>query len=137
MKKMTSADDARLEGREPEFARMSLRPGIGLGMAHEIASSLMESKMDERMIDVPLSLQHGRARWPLGRYLRRRLRTYIGRAPNAPPLALAPQAAELQDVREVAWNSKTSVKAEVLKRSLGRRIQIEAAAKRKRKRETV
>lgn len=106
-------------------------------MAHEIASTLLEHKLDERMIDVPLSLQHGRNRWPLGRYLRRRLREYIGREPNAPEQALSEAATEMQDVREAAWNSKTSVKAEVLKRSLGRRRQIEARYKRTQKRETV
>lgn len=137
MKKMTRTDDARLEGRLPEFARMSLRPGIGLGMAHEIASSLMASPMDERYIDVPLSLQHGRSRWPLGRYLRRKLRTYVGRPANAPALALAPQAAFLQDVRETAWTNQTPVKAEILKRSLGKRRQIEARERRYRKRETI
>lgn len=137
LKKMTKPDDARLEGRLPEFARMSLRPGIGLGMAHEIASTLMEHKIDERMIDVPLSLQHGRAKWPLGRYLRRKLRTFVGREENAPPEALAPQEQEMQALREAAWNSQTSLKSEVLKKSLGRRIQIEARERRIKKRETL
>lgn len=106
-------------------------------MAHEIASCLLETKLDERMIDVPLSLQHGRAQWPLGRYLRRKLRTYIGRHPNAPLETVLEAATEMQNVRETAWNSKTSVKAEVLKRSLGRRIQIEARERRSRKREAI
>lgn len=134
-KKWTKAK--QLNVRHPEFARMSLRPGIGLGMAHEIASCLLETKLDERMIDVPLSLQHGRAQWPLGRYLRRKLRTYIGRHPNAPLETVLEADTEMQNVRETAWNSKTSVKAEVLKRSLGRRIQIEARERRSRKREAI
>lgn len=133
-KKWTKAKD--LPNRAPEFARMSLRPAIGLFAAHEIASTLMMHGHDERMIDVPLSLQHGRAKWPLGRYLRRELRRYCGREKHTPPLALAAQAAELQDVREAAWSSKKSVKAEILERSLGRRIQIESKERRK-KRETV
>lgn len=137
MKKMTTTDDRRLKGRLPEFARMSLRPGIGLGMAHEIASTLLQHRLDERMIDVPLSLQHGRSKWPLGRYLRRKLRTYIGRQPNTPFEALSETIAEMQDVREVAWNSETSVKAEILKRSLGKRRQIEGRERRMKKRETV
>lgn len=106
-------------------------------MAHEIASTLMEHKYDGRMIDVPLSLEHGRSKWPLGRYLRRKLRTYIGREPNAPKEIVSEAAAEMQVLREAAWNTKTSVKAEVLKRSLGRRRQIEARYKRTQKRETI
>lgn len=130
-KKWTKAKD--LNNRAPEFARMSLRPGIGLGMAHEIASTLLQHKHDERMIDVPLSLQSGRPKWPLGRYLRRRLREYVGRDANAPLLIVQAQAADVQDVREAAWANKTSVKEEVLKRSLGRRRQIYAREGRKRR----
>lgn len=123
--------------RLPEFARMSLRPGIGLGMMHELASTLLQHKLDERMVDVPLSLQHGKAKWPLGRYLRRKLRTFIGKSPNAPAEALADQEKELQILREIAWANKTSVKAQVLNKSLGRRIQINNRHSRRKKRETV
>lgn len=137
VKKWTRKDDARLGGREPEFARMSLRPGIGLGMMHELASTLLQHRLDERMIDVPLSLQHGMAKWPLGRYLRRKLRTFIGRDVNAPAQVLAAQEQELQVMREAAWLDKRSVKAEVLKNSLGRRRQIEAKQRRNGKRETI
>jgi len=94
-KKWTTPDHPRLEGRKPEFARMSLRPGIGLGMMHDLASTLLEHKLDERMIDVPTSLQHGSAKWPLNRYLRRKLREFIGRSPNCPPEAMAEQTEAL------------------------------------------
>lgn len=123
-KKMTRPDDTRLKGKAPEFARMSLRPGIGLGMMHELASVLMEHKLDERMIDVPLSLQHGMAKWPLGRYLRRKLRTFIGREANAPEAALLEQTKELQDLRKSAFETSTPLKNAVLDASLGRRIQL-------------
>jgi len=92
---------------------------------HELASTLLQHKLDEKMIDVPLTLQHGTRKWPLGRYLRRKLRTYIGRDPNAPKEVLDLQAAELQVMREAAWTNSTSLTNEVLKKSLGRRIQIE------------
>lgn len=137
VKKWTAHDHPGLEGRLPEFARMSLRPGIGLGMMHELASCLMQHKLDEKMVDVPLSLQHGTQKWPLGRYLRRKLRTYIGRSPNTPVAAMETQAEELRALREIAWNTQTSVKSKVLEKSLGRRIQINANQRRKAKRETI
>lgn len=83
-KKMTAKDDPRLEGRHPEFCRMSLRPGIGANALHEIASTLMQFNLDTSQADVPSVLRHGSRELPLGRYLRRKLRTLIGKAPNAP-----------------------------------------------------
>jgi len=105
-------------------------------MMHELASTLMQHKLDEKMIDVPLALQHGTHQWPLGRYLRRKLRTFIGRDANAPEAVLQLQAEELQTLRETAWTNQTSLTTEVLEASLGRRIQIEAKHRRK-KREAV
>lgn len=133
-KKWTKHNDP--SGRHPSFARMSLRPGIGLGMMHELASVLLQHKLDERMIDVPLTLQHGTKQLPLGRYLRRKLRTFIGRDANTPKEVLEQQKQELQTVREDAWANKKSVKATLLEKSLGKRIQIEARHRRH-KRETV
>lgn len=105
-------------------------------MAHEIASTLMQTKSDEHMIDVPLQLRHGGKKWPLGRYLRRKLRTYVGRPANAPKEVLEEQEKALQVMRQAAWDTKTSVKSQVLAKSLGRRIQIEARHRRT-KREAV
>lgn len=133
LKKLTKDDDPRLEGRRPEFARMSLRPGIGLGMMHDLASVLLEHKLDERMIDVPLSLQHGKKSFPLGRYLRRKLRTFIGRDINAPPEALKQQADELQPMRDAAFKASESFASHILKENLGRRIRLEARENLRRK----
>lgn len=133
-KKMTGEEDPRLEGRAPEFARMSLRPGIGVGMMHELASTLMEHKLDERMIDVPVTLRHGTKEMPLGRFLRRKLRTFIGRSENAPEAALAAQTAELQGLRENAWKNQTPLSKEVEEASLGRRLKCEARERRMKKR---
>ena len=82
VKKMTAADDPRLKGRHPEFARMSLRPGIGaLGMV-ELAENLMANphfaENIEREGDVPTVLQLGKIKFPLGKYLRQKLRDEIG-----------------------------------------------------------
>lgn len=76
-KKMTDAKDPRLKGRHPEFARMSLRPGIGAVAINDVAAALQNRHgWDEigRTGDVPQVLQHGQTTYPLGRYLRRKLR---------------------------------------------------------------
>lgn len=84
MKKMTNPQDERLNGRHPEFARMSLRPGIGAPSVPAIAETLERFNLDKSMADVPSALQHGKKLLPLGRYLRRRLREAIGRDPATP-----------------------------------------------------
>lgn len=100
-KKMTAADDPRLNGRHPEFARMSRRPGIGVSALHELASMLLELEEFGRVqTDVPVSLQFGGRHRPLGRTLRIKLREMIGRGPHAPPEVLEKQKEELSLVRE-------------------------------------
>lgn len=130
-KKMTRHDDPRLEGRFPEFARMSRRPGIGVGFMNDVASALMEHKLDEKMLDVPLTLQHGTTKLPLGRFLRRKLRVLLGRDEKSPS-GLPPTDTEIQlcALRKIAFDNSTPFKEEILKASEGRRIQIEAKHRR-------
>lgn len=98
-KKMTKKDDPRLEpGMHPEFARMSLRPGIGADFVPEIASTMLEFNLEKRPDDVPSSLAHGKRKLPLGRYLKKRLRQHIGRDVLAPPSSFEEQFKEMQDV---------------------------------------
>lgn len=80
-KKMTRTDDARLGNRHPEFARMSLRPGIGAPSISTLVSALSHKHAQRDMHlkgDVPQVLRHGRHNLPLGRYMRNRLRTELG-----------------------------------------------------------
>lgn len=86
-KKMTSWNDPKVKaellahGLHPEFCRMSNRPGIGYGVIPKLVDALTTSSGCEaigRMGDVPMSLSHGGKSWPLGRYLRMKLREYMG-----------------------------------------------------------
>lgn len=104
-KKMTSRDDPRLAGRHPEFARMSNRPGIGADYMDEVASTLMQFDLDTSQPDVPSALRHGSRILPLGRYLRRRLRTRIGKEPNAPASTLQEADAPLLEMRSAAYQT--------------------------------
>lgn len=78
MKKMTKVDDVRLQGRFPEFARMSLRPGIGALSLQPVIESLQRYRTVESEGDVPAGLRHGSSVMPLGRYLREKLREVCG-----------------------------------------------------------
>lgn len=92
IKKMTRFDDARLGNRHPEFSRKSLKPGIGFGVLDALAYVITRYKLLTPEGDVPVTLRHGSMEWPLGRYLRRKLRVRLGldeRSPNV----LSPEAA--------------------------------------------
>lgn len=65
VKKMTKSDDPRLNGRQPEFARMSLKPGLGFG-----AISYIQNNTQSHMpFDVPRMIRLGGRNVPLGKYL--------------------------------------------------------------------
>lgn len=107
-KKMTHSSDIRLDGKHPEFARMSLNPGIGAGAMHNVASAIMQYGLEERE-DVPIGLRYGAKVMPLGKYLRRRLRKLVGRDPQAPPEALQKLTNQLSMVRAFAWQNDRAV----------------------------
>lgn len=101
-----------LAGRYPEFARMSLRPGIGADAMLDVAEALNTwegAKYVGENGDVPAVLaMHGK-RLPLGRYLARKLREacgYPGEVPEgvlrkvAGELVIEKFTQELRDVRE-------------------------------------
>lgn len=114
VKKMTALDDPRLKGLPPEFARMSLRPGIGRDAMWEVASTVMEFNLVERQGDVPSSLTHGRRVLPLGRYLTRELRKMVGVDPNAPASVYEKIKEELQPLRVAAFEASRSFRDEVI-----------------------
>lgn len=130
-KKMTSEGDPRLEGRHPEFARMSLRPGVGGDALWEVADALLKHDLDVKLPDVPATLRHGPKEMPVGRYLQRRLRTLIGKAPHAPQVVMDKIDAEMLPLRMAAKNSEDnpSLKSRVVEKYAGKVQQVEARAR--------
>ena len=85
LKKMTQKDDSRLNGRHPEFARMSNRPGIGTSFVDQIASGLDKIDLDIHFNgDLPPALKMANKSLPLGKYLKRKIRESLGRDARTP-----------------------------------------------------
>lgn len=114
-KKMTAKDDPRLKGLPPEFSRMSLRPGIGGDAMHDVASTLLEFNLEDKQGDVPSTLRHGKRLLPLGRYLQNRLRRFVGKDEKAPQIVLDKIKADLQPLRDAAFNASLPLKQEIIK----------------------
>jgi len=73
-KKALPKRKALLQGLAPEFARMSLKPGIGAPAMEDVARSvdaLTARSVGSQPLAAPRALRHGRKLLPLGRYLRR------------------------------------------------------------------
>lgn len=91
-KKLTDKDDPRLQGREPEFSTMSMRPGIGSVSIPVIEKVVRAHGGIEGLglKDVPTALRHEKKLLPLGRFLRGKLRQALSVTPDgtAPPEAL-------------------------------------------------
>jgi len=107
-KKMTRRDDPRLDGRDPEFARMSLKPGLGADFMHEVASTELQFNLVEKQGDVSSALRHGAKQMPLGRYLTKKLRTYQGLDDKAPQIVLDKVKEAVRPVQEAAFNASES-----------------------------
>lgn len=111
-KKMTSWDDPRLNGRHPEFAKMS--QGIGKNAVSAIADSLTTPAGCDalaRVGDVPHALMMEGKSIPLGRYLRGKLREKLHFPDKKTPIdALNAWKAEMQKLQKehVATSAKTS-----------------------------
>ena len=113
-KKMTHRSDVRLRGREPEFARMSNRPGIGYDALYELASSILADttwsslNLDTPQGDVPVTLRHGARLLPLGRYMRIKLRKLIGRDEKTPQAILDALFEEMRPLQIAAFDASES-----------------------------
>jgi hypothetical protein len=79
LKKMTKGDDQRLFGRQPEFTKMSM--GIGRVAVPWLVNSLQTEKGQWYMMqywDVYNCIRLDGAIWPLGRYIRQKIRDQLG-----------------------------------------------------------
>lgn len=78
VKKWTNKDHKDLNGRHPEFARMSLRPCIGGPAMQVLAETISNNGELDRLDDVPNVLKLGKKSLPLGRTMIRKLREATG-----------------------------------------------------------
>lgn len=101
VKGMNGVEDDRLLGREPEFARMSLRPGIGAEAMHNVARAIDCYKLAADG-DVTSALRIGSKILPLGRYLRERLRFIVGTTDEQKAASLEDWRKELSELRKAA-----------------------------------
>lgn len=71
----------RKAGLVPEFARMSLKPGIGAGFASQAASSLNQPHIAPVALSdgIPTQVRYQGKKLPLGRYLRQKIADASGR----------------------------------------------------------
>lgn len=109
VKKLTAKDDPRLRGRYPEFARMSLRPGIGAGAMAVLAAQLHhDSGLNHIAVtgDVPTHLKLGQKTVPIGRYLRQKLREEMGMPDGWNQAAKDAFSAQQQAEVRAVWKSK-------------------------------
>lgn len=128
VKKLTAWDDKRLDGQHPEFARMSLRPGIGHDSLWEVANTILRDQLD-RLDDVPGAIRHGASIEPLGRYLKGKLRETIGRDKKAPESVIEKVAEEMRPLRETAFDASQSFKDALIESSIQQVRDIEAKQK--------
>jgi hypothetical protein len=119
LKKMSGRKLVLLPSQRPEFARMSLRPGIGADATWDVASVLMQLP-SRRVADVPHHLRHGIRKMPLGPYLRRLIRKRIGRDEKSPAFALEASKERLRVVFDYAKaNAPAQVRRDVVKALIG------------------
>lgn len=131
VKKMTNAKNPKvlewLNGRNPEFARMSLKPGIGANSLSDVVDALTGEwgpEILEQNGDVPSVLQYGGKKRPLGRYLKHKLRERMGfHEPKTTPKGLLRKMQEKELVEIQAEAATLEKPAEVYKVRLDRRRQ--------------
>lgn len=104
---------------------------------HEVASELLRLNLEQSQPDVPSVLQHGNRKLPLGRYLRGRLRTLVGRDAKAPEATIEEIKETLRPLFEDAFENSKSKKEVLVKHFEQARLNQAARAKIRKKRGTL
>ena len=86
IKRMTSKKDLRLQGRHPEFSRMSRCPGIGALAMQHVAKSISKAGLDHCLVDgdIPTHIKMDGKSVLFGPYLRDKLRHHLDLPPGTP-----------------------------------------------------
>lgn len=107
-KKWTKEDlwtKQKLKGRHPEFARMSLKPGIGAPAIKLLINSTAPTRVGKYVnacTDAPVVLRNSGSTLPLGKYLRRKWREGLGRPQDTPQSVLGQYREEMQELHASA-----------------------------------
>lgn len=102
VKKMTRLGDSRLDGRVPEFGRMSRMPGIGHGAAMQLVRSLLANPAARSALSqVPTVVRSGSQNLMIGKYLRE----VMSRELNLPMVDEARREAYLAEVFDLCSRS--------------------------------
>lgn len=119
VKGMTRPDHVELGGRRPEFARMSLKPGIGAAFVPRICEGIEEHQLQYSMQDVPAFLLEGKRGLVLGPYLRRKLRQEFFGSPETPEAVKLDYFEQFDAVAAVAEMTGKTVKDVLVEESSG------------------
>lgn len=126
VQKKRHKDHPSLQGRLAEFSSMS--GGLGRDFMWDMASAVLSDRRLEYAADVPSTIRYQGKNWPLSRYLRQKLREYLGRGIKTPQEILDQMAEEMRPLREAAFNNSRSFKKEVIAAADQRVLNMEARA---------
>lgn len=139
VKKLTNGKDPyvqeKLNGRHPEFARMSLKPGIAADAVEKIKNSLTPEQFEnyfQETGDVPKQLQVGKTKYPLGRYLTKKLRLAAGKGEKNSEAIIrwsADMSVLLDEAFKKPENQKKGIKGIIKSQNEGKIASIEAKEK--------